>query len=99
MVENYFILFRNSRKLLRPLAWCVVHRDAGGIWWVATRRCATHGDTGGRRDAARMVAATGHGTHRDTSERRDAVVSRRVAKVVPAGCRVGVGDGDTAYRC
>jgi hypothetical protein len=57
-------------------------------------RRVTHGDTKGRR-----VAATRCATHRDTGERGDATVSRMVARVVPPGCRVGGGDGDTACRC
>jgi hypothetical protein len=56
-------------------------------------------DTIGRRDAVRRVAATRRATHRDTSEWRDAAISRRVARVVPPGCRVSGGDGDIACHC
>jgi hypothetical protein len=43
-------------------------------------------------DAARRVAAT-------RRERWGAAVSRRVARVVPRGCRVDDGNGDTADDC
>jgi hypothetical protein len=41
-----------------------------------------------RWDAARRVAAA-------RRERWGATISRRVARVVPRGCKVGGGDGDT----
>jgi hypothetical protein len=91
--------------LLQLLAWCAVHRDAGGAWRVVVRRRATHWNTGGKRDAARRVAATRRATNRDTGGRRDATVSRRVAggrcwrcRVVPPSYRVGGGDDDTICR-
>jgi hypothetical protein len=45
-----------------------------------------------RWDAARRVAAA-------RRERWGAAVSRRVARVVPRGCRVGGGDADTVADC
>jgi hypothetical protein len=63
-------------------------------------------DTGGSRDTTRRLAAARreqwYATRRVAAARRErwgAAVSRRVARVVPRGCRVGGGDADTVADC
>ena len=63
-------------------------------------------DSGGSRDAARRLPVarsdrwgTAWSLAAARRERWGAAVSRRVARVVPRGCRVGGGDGDTVVDC
>jgi hypothetical protein len=63
-------------------------------------------DTGGSRDIARWLTAARSewwdAARRLAASRRErwgAAISRRVAWVVPRGCRVGGGDGDTTTDC